>query len=189
MNNSSRLKILVESGRTVFTPLELRMLWREEELNAKVSALRMAEKKLLLRLGKGYYALNNNYNVYELANRIVSPSYVSFQAALQYAGLNFQPQGEVGSVAGINYRRILDGRLYTYSAMKPEIFFNTDGLVPRGGVIIASPERAVLDSLYFGFLPDISDESKLNKTAMKQLAGLYPKTVQKKAKRLYENAI
>jgi hypothetical protein len=165
------------------------MLWQEAELNAKTSALRMVEKKLLIRLGKGYYALHKNYNANELANRIVSPSYVSFQPALAYAGLNFQPQGDIGSVARINKRKIVDGRLYTYAAMKPEIFFNTDGLILRNGAAIASPERAVLDSFYFGFLPDAADLSKLNMTALKRLVVLYPRTVQKKARNLYENPL
>ena len=75
MNTSQRLKILTESGRTVFTPLDLRLLWHEPELSAKVSAIRMVKNGLIVRIAKGYYALNNRYNSYELANRIMTPSY------------------------------------------------------------------------------------------------------------------
>lgn len=184
MNNSNRLKILMESGRTVFTPLDLRMLWRVNTLNAKISAVRMVGKSLIIRLASGYYALNDRYNRHELANRIASPSYVSFQSALFYAGINFQAREEIASVALRNHRKEVGNTIYTYAAMKKELFFNSEGVVTREGVFIALPERAILDSFYFGYLPDIDDASKLNKTYLAKLSAMYPKTVQKKAKGL-----
>lgn len=184
MNHSERLKLLMESGRTVFTPLDLRMLWRATELNAKINIVRMTQKGLAHRLAKGLYALNDRYNCYELANRILSPSYVSFQAALFLAGVNFQARDEIGSVALRDHRKEISGGLYTYVAMKRSLFFNMEGIVTREGVAIALPERAVLDSFYFGYLPDIDDPSKLNKTLLSKLSILYPKTVQKKTRAL-----
>lgn len=184
MNHSERLKMLIESGRTVFTPLDLRMLWRVNALNAKINIVRMVRKGLVHRLATGLYAVNNRYNRYELANRILSPSYVSFQAALFYAGVNFQARDEIGSVALRDHRKKVGDALYTYVAMKRSLFFNTDGIVTREGAAMALPERAVLDSFYFGYLPDIDDASKLNKTLLAKLSVLYPKTVQKKVSAL-----
>jgi len=184
MNHSERLKILMESGRTVFTPLDLRMLWRVNALIAKVSVIRMVEKGLVIRLATGYYALNDRYNRYELANRVLSPSYVSFQSALFYAGINFQARHEIGSAALRASRKKVGNTLYTYAAMKRDLFFNTEGVVTREGVAVALPERAILDSFYFGYLPDIDDASKLNKTFLEKLSALYPKTVQKKIRGL-----
>lgn len=184
MNNSERLKILQESGRTVFTPLDLRMLWRVNALNAKMSAVRMAEKRLMVRLATGYYVLNDRYNRYELANRVQAPSYVSLQSALFYAGVNFQAREEVESVALRDHRKKVGDTLYTHVAMKQDLFFNSDGVVTREGISMALPERAILDSFYFGYLPDIDDPSKLNKTFLENLSAFYPKTVQKKARKL-----
>ena len=59
-----------------------------------------------------------------------------------------------------------------------------EGVVTREGVSMASPERAILDSFYFGYLPDIDDAGKLNKTTLAKLSALYPQTVQKKVKKL-----
>ena len=174
----------MESGRTVFTPLDLRMLWRLNALNAKMSVVRMAEKDLIARLANGYYALNNRYNRYELANRLMSPSYVSFQSALFYAGINFQAREEVASVALRDHRKQVGSTLYTYVAMKRELFFNPEGVVMREGVAMALPERAILDSFYFGYLPDIDNGEKLNKPFLAKMSVLYPKTVQKKVKKL-----
>jgi hypothetical protein len=182
MKESQRLKILVESGRTVFTPLDLRLLWREKPLNCKINAVRMTNGGLLVRLSRGYYVLNENYNPYELANRIVSPSYVSFQAALTSAGNAFQAGGEIGSVAGLNYRKTIDGMVYSYVAMKDLLFHDREGVLVRDGVSLASPERAILDSLYFGYLPDVSNPEALNKTLLARLSTKYPKTIQLKAR-------
>jgi len=184
MNTSQRLKILTESGRTIFTPLDLRLLWHEPVLSAKVNAVRMVKNSLIIRIAKGYYALNDRYNPYELANRIMTPSYVSFQAALKYAGINFQERGEIGSVATLGYRKKIKDIVYTYVAMKKSLFFTAEGVVVRDGVSIALPERAILDSFYFGFLPDIDNPEKLNKEYLVKLSRLYPKTVQNKIKGL-----
>jgi predicted transcriptional regulator of viral defense system len=174
----------MESGRSIFTPLDMRLLWRMNALSAKISAVRMVEKGLMIRLANGYYALNDRYSPYELANRLVSPSYVSFQAALFRAGINFQERREIGSVATRDCQKKVEGVIYTYVAMKKDLFFNREGVVTREGVSIATPERAILDSFYFGYLPDIDDANKLNKTTLAKLSALYPKTVQKKMEKL-----
>jgi predicted transcriptional regulator of viral defense system len=183
MNSSNRLKILIDSGKTVFTPQDLRTLWEEGELNAKTNAVRMVTKGLILRISKGYYALNEQYNIYELANRMVTPSYVSFQSALTYAGVGFQVRNQIDCAARVNGRKKRGAILYVYYVLKDDLFFNLDGIRIKEGISIASPERAILDSLYLGFLPDIDDASKINVTALKRLSALYPKTVQKKAEK------
>lgn len=182
MNNSQRIKILVESGRTVFTPADLRLLWQKSIGNSKTGAMRMVSQGLIIRVANGYYAINDKYNPYELANRIVTPSYVSFHAALKAGGISFQNRIEIGSVSTINYRKKVGGFIYTYAAMKDSLFFMLDGVVTRDGITIALPERAILDSFYFGFLPDIDNAEKINREYLFKLSALYPKTVQKKIK-------
>ncbi len=183
MNSSNRLKILMDSGKTVFTPQDLRTLWEDGMLNAKTNAVRMVAKGLILRIAKGYYALNKQYNVYELANRMVTPSYVSFQSALAYAGISFQVRNQIECAARANARKKRGTILYVYYVLKDDLFFNLDGIRIKEGISIASPERAILDSLYLGFLPDIDDSSKINSTALKRLCSLYPKTVREKAEK------
>ena len=181
MNSAKRLKILLDSGKTVFTAQDLRMLWNESNHTAKINAARMADSEVLRRISRGYYSLRKEYNEYELANRIVSPSYVSFQSALFYAGISFQERGRVDSAARINYRKTIDGRVYAYYVIKDELLFNIEGIRSYGWVSIAYPERAILDCLYIGFLPDIDRKEKLNKTLIKKLSAFYPKSVAKKA--------
>ncbi len=184
MNNSKRFKLLTDANRTVFTPQDMRILWQDGAHTAKIAAIRMVEKGLTFRIAKGYYALNDRYNIYELANRIVTPSYVSLNTALFYANVNFQARNEICSVATLNYRKKIGQTLYSYVAMKKSVFYNLDGVVTRDGVSIALPERAILDCFYFGLLPDIDRDEKINTTYLRKLSRIYPKTVQKKTRRL-----
>jgi predicted transcriptional regulator of viral defense system len=189
MNTSTRLKILLSSGRTVFRSQDLRMLWKDTALTAKISAARMVEQKLILRLAKGYYAIDENYDTRTLANLVISPSYVSFNSALSGAGINFQQRNSVDSVALLSYRRKIQGITYAYYAMKEELFFWQEGISTKNSISIACPERAILDSLYFGFIPDIDTPDRLDRRYLKQLSEFFPLTVQKKVRKLYGTQI
>lgn len=181
MNLSQRLKILTDSKRTVFTTKDLRELWQETPRNTVVTAKRMVKKGLILKLTKGYYALNKEYNIYELANLIVSPSYISFNSALFYWNICFQISDTINSIALFNYQKKIEDKVYKYFAMKKELFFNLEGIGVKENISIASPERAILDSFYFGFLVNIDNPDKLNSTFFKKISFFYPKSVQKTA--------
>lgn len=184
MNNADRLKILNNSGRSVFSAQNIRTLWQSSANNTKVALKRMAQKGLLIKIAKGYYALLKDFNIYELANLVVSPSYVSLNSALFYRGIAFQPSKEVVSITKFNYERKIQNITLKYYAMKDELFFNLEGINFQNNLSIASPERSVLDTFYFGFLPNIDNFEKLNLSYLKDLAMFYPKTVQKKIKDL-----
>lgn len=181
-STSQRLKILTDSGKTVFTLGDIQSFWGEEDRrNVVMSARRMVKADLLLKLGKGYYALNKDYNHYELANTIISPSYISLHSALLFWGVAFQKEETVHSVALLNYEKELDGVLYSYHAMKKELFFDTRGVVLKEHISIAGSERAILDSFYFGLLVNVDNQEAVSRNELNSLSLLYPKSVQKKA--------
>lgn len=151
-----------------------------------MNARRMVKAGLILKVGKGYYALSKDYNRYELANAIISPSYVSLHSALLFWGVAFQKEETVHSVALLNYEKELDGAVYSYHAMKKELLFDTRGVIIKDHVSIASSERAILDSFYFGFLVNIDNQEPVSRNELNSLSLLYPKSVQKKAMALSE---
>jgi predicted transcriptional regulator of viral defense system len=186
LNLSQRLKILTDSKRTVFTTKDLESLWKVNPKNAVIVAKRMVKKGLILKLAKGYYALNKEYNIYELANLIVSPSYVSFNSALFYWNVCFQISDTINSVALFNYEKKIEDRIYKYFAMKKKLFFNLEGISQKDNISIASAERAILDSFYFGLLMNIDNPGKINLSFLKKISLFYPKSVQKKVKDFIE---
>jgi len=189
MNLSERLKILNNSQKTVFKLKDLQSLWGNNILNTKTAAKRMVAKLLLLKLSKNYYALDKNYNIYELANFIISPSYVSFDSALFLQGVCFQAKNSIDSVALLNFKKKIDNQIYNYFSMKKNLFFDLQGIVRRDNFFYASPERAILDSFYFGFLPNIDNQEKIDLRLLRRTALLYPKSIQSKIKENYGSKI
>ncbi len=174
----------MESKKTVFRARDLQSLWDEDYRNTIIYAKRMVAKDLILKLAKGYYALNKDYNVYQLANLIISPSYVSFNSALLFWGACFQVSKTVQSVALLNYQKEIGDRTYKYQSMKKDLFFYSEGIDHKNNVSVAGPERALLDSFYFGSAANVDDWEKINKTYLKKLAEKYPASVQEKIKNL-----
>lgn len=187
MNNAERLKILTETGRSVFSLKNLQSLWEVNPHSAKIVARRMVEKRLIKRIARGYYALKDEFNIYELANLIISPSYVSLNSSLFYHGISFQVSNIITSVALLNYSKEIEKIIYKYYAMKGSLFFNLEGINYKKNLSMARPERAVLDCFYFGILPNIDNFDKLNINYLKKISIFYPKTVQKKVKKFLEN--
>lgn len=186
-STSQRLKILTDSGKTVFALGDIQSFWGEDDRrNVLITAKRMVKAGIILKLGKGYYALNKDYNRYELANAIISPSYVSFHSALLFWGVAFQKENAIYSIALLHYEKNLDGMVYKYHAMKKGLFFDVRGIILKDNISIASPERAILDSFYFGFLVNADNTQAVSKSELKNLSLLYPSSVQKRAKNLYE---
>ena len=186
MERDNKLKILYDTGRTVFTLKNLADLWNLSSESAKVVVKRMVDKNVLYRVASGYYTITEKYNLLELANLITTPSYVSLQSALFYHNISFQVSNIITSVAKINYTKKIGDTIFKYHSMKEEIFFNLEGLNYHKTFTIATPERAILDCLYFGYLPDIDNPEKINFTYLKELSLFYPKSVRKKVKEIIE---
>ena len=184
MNNAQRLKILTDSGKTVFSLKNLRSLWEVKNQTTKVIAKRMTDKGLIFRISKGYYSLSKDFNDYELANLIISPSYISLYSSLFYHKVSFQFSNTITSVALFNYQKKVKEKVFKYCAMKKNLFFNLEGINYKDNLSIASPERAILDSFYFGLLPNIDNPENVNGTYLEEISFYYPKEVNKKIRRL-----
>jgi len=186
MNNAQRLKILSNLGKTVFTLKNLQNLWGSNLYTTKIIAKRMVDKKLITRIERGYYALDEKFTLYELANLIISPSYVSLNSSLFHHGISFQVSNIITSVSLLSYQRKVREMTFKYYAMKDSLFFNLEGINYKDNLAIARPERAILDCFYFNVLPNIDNSDKLNINYLKKIASYYPKTVQEKLGKFLE---
>jgi predicted transcriptional regulator of viral defense system len=116
----------------------------------------------------------------ELANRLYAPSYVSFEYALAYYHLIPEAVYEVTSATTRTSRRFEAlGKVFTYRHLKAAAF---TGYRPEkvGGrvVLIAEPEKALVESLYFASLgklslPERLDISTLQPDRLQTWANLY----------------
>src|SRR3989339_1183404 len=82
---------LYQSTKTILTIKDLALLWEETKpCNLKSKIGYYVKRGALIRLTRGVFAKNKNYNPKELATSIYTPSYISFETALREAGVIFQ---------------------------------------------------------------------------------------------------
>lgn len=108
------------------------------------------KKGLLVQLKKGLYVFSQDYKPYPeqgyVANLLVQPSYLSLEYALSYYGLIPDIVRACTSVT-TKKTRIFENKTgnYRYRHVKNDLFF---GYVKKNGVLLATPEKALLDYLY-----------------------------------------
>lgn len=135
--------------QTVFTLADIGAIvpgYTKQNLFSAVSfALKSGD---LIRLAEGIYSLNKNYRPWELANKYISPSYVSLYSILAKNGVVFQPYTSVYLVANKSKIVALNGQQVVYKKMKLGVLLNPLGIENQDGVMEASKERAIADLFY-----------------------------------------
>lgn len=82
---------LYQSQKTVLTNKDLALIWQEtNQDNLKAKIAYYVKQNALVRLTRGVFAKDKNYNPKELATSIYTPSYISFETVLREAGIIFQ---------------------------------------------------------------------------------------------------
>jgi len=153
-------------------------------------------KGYIKKIVKGHYVFSDlqiNENVlFEIANKIYRPSYVSFEAALSY--YNLIPEIVYG-VTSVSTRRTYNFKApaagFSYRTLKPKLFFGYD-LVGYNGhnFKMASAEKALLDYLYINNnLKNKNDFSAMRVNKDNFLKRVDEKIVRKMLKRFSKKAL
>jgi predicted transcriptional regulator of viral defense system len=165
---------IFKSGNTVLTFKDIFLSFGETNpalLRRKLSYY--VKKNYLYPLRRGIYAKNKNYNKYELATRICTPSYISFETVLSDCSVNFQYYTQI-FVASYKTKEIeCDGQKYVYSKMRDDILTNPSGVRNQDGYSIASVERAFLDIIYSHKNYHFDNLSPLNWDKVYELLPIY----------------
>lgn len=143
------LETLLRSPRTVFSTKDAALLWGEEKertVTSRLNKYMMAGK--LVRIRRGIYAKDNNYDRLEAATRIYTPSYISFETVLTRAGINFQYYDSVFVASYVTREIEVPGQKISFIRMKDYVLSNTAGIERAEVYSIASKERAFLDRIY-----------------------------------------
>jgi predicted transcriptional regulator of viral defense system len=140
------LEALLRSPKTVFTTKDIALLWGETAENAlRVRLSKYAKDGKLVRVHRGVYAKDRNYDCFELATRIYTPSYISFETVLTRTGVNFQYYGNIFVASYVSRELMVDGQKISFVRMKTDILSNPVGINHAGEYSIATKERAFLD--------------------------------------------
>jgi len=149
MHTDNLIAKLYQSPKTILSNKDLALLWKEtNSINLKSKISYYIKQGALIRLTRGVFAKDKNYNLKELATSIYTPSYISFETVLREAGVIFQHYDTI-FVAGTWPKTLkIDQHTFTFRKLKNSVLFNPTGIKNENNFSIATPERAFLDMIY-----------------------------------------
>jgi predicted transcriptional regulator of viral defense system len=127
--------------------------WREGF--DKNNFVRWSKQGLITRLKPGFYSfpeyLGQAGIELFIGNRMYKPSYISLHSALAFYGLIPEAVVQVTSISALKTKIFVNPfGTFTYKSVKSDLIFGYD-LKPLSGnhtIMIANPEKALLDLLY-----------------------------------------
>lgn len=186
---------ILHSGFIIFESNKLKNILEIENNNTFFPILRkMVENNIIVKLERNKYILNNkNIHSFNIANSLYPQSYISFETALNFYGILSQFPHEITSATiKKSIRKSINGFIYSYTHIKNDLFF---GYEKNNGVLIAEPEKALLDQIYLslrGFKSinlDEYDFSTIKKGKLSEYYNKYPKINQTQKMRHIINEI
>jgi predicted transcriptional regulator of viral defense system len=150
----------------VFTTNEIARISNLKKACAIVYIKRMIDKKLLFRVAKGFYSLQNDSFLY--ASYIIPNSYISFNSALYIRRAIDQIPTTIHVVVPKRVKKKVDG--VTFIKMSKKALFGFSIIEYKGYHIwVAEVEKALVDIMFkFGSAPKIT--KKINKTKITRYA-------------------
>ena len=172
---------------TVFSAKDLALIWKETDLDAIKSGINYYVKTdKLYPIRRGIYAKDKNYNKFELATKIYTPSYISFETVLAKAGVVFQFYSQIFVVSYLTREIIADNQTYSYKKIKDTVLTNHIGIENKENYAIAIPERAFLDIMYLYKNYHFDNLAPLRREKVLEILPIYKnKSLEKKVKKLY----
>lgn len=182
------LTIIYGSRQTVFTTREIALLvGSKNAANFRSKLAYYVRTGKLIRLRRGIFAKNTDYDRNELAVRICTPAYVSFETVLAREGVIFQYYDTLFVASYLSRELSVDGQRIVYRKMKDEILTNGKGVIDRGYYFEATKERAFLDRLYLQDSYYFDNLRGVDWSACRELLPIYGSTKLEKAFETYEN--
>ena len=180
---------IYQSKNTVFTIKDLALLFPgTERANLKAKTNYYVKKGVLKSLRRGVYA-KSDYNFFELATKIYTPSYISFETVLAREGIIFQHYKTVFVASYLSRKIKVAGIDIQFRRLKENILLDRRGILQKENYAEASKERAFLDALYLYKDYHFDNLDALDRKKVFSLLLLYQsKALAKKIKGIFKNA-
>lgn len=149
MRTDEIINKLRETNVRIFYLSDLKKLLNITKDNTAYKTVgKLVKKRLLIRMGKGRYAsVFNPPEKYEISNYLYSPSYISLETALNYYGILSQFPYVITAVTTRKTNKIrANNNEYEYAHINKRLFW---GYKKQNGFLIALPEKALIDLIYF----------------------------------------
>ncbi len=180
---------IYNSKKTVFSIKDIALIWGESDKElVKNRIYRYLKSGKLYSIRKGFYAKDENYDKFELAIKVYTPSYISFETILARAGVVFQYYGQIFIASYLTREVTIDGQKYSYRKIKDSVLTNSAGLENKGNYYLATAERAFSDVVYLNKDYYFDNLSALDWDRVFKILPIYSnKRMEKSIKRYYKN--
>lgn len=183
-----------EMGLSVVSTLDFQRLMGARQKAAQELLGRYVRKGVLMKLRNGLYAVSRNPpSAYRISNALYSPSYVSFESALSYHGLIPETVYAVTAATPKTTREFtVNGTPYIHHHIRKDAFTGYMPIKIRGETIMmAEPEKALMDQLYFARLgrKTVPDRLNLDGISRKKVRALVKVYGNGKFKRFVEDVV
>ncbi len=190
MNFREFEKFCHQNNLKIFTIHDIKILFKDFTpgyIRLKIN--RWKNKGYIENLKKGLYVFTDEkIDEFEIAAKLIMPSYISMETALSHYSIIPDVTAEVTSITSKNTRHFrIHHTHYHYYHIKPSLFSDYYNL--QNDVFIATPEKALLDFFYFK-KPDRNDQfferlhainlKSLNKKKIQQMSQKYPSWLKKR---------
>lgn len=146
--NKDLILTLYSVPHTVFSIKEVSLLLPDIKPNNLRRRLHYFVKVGKLKNPRWGIYVKNEYNALELANKIYTPSYISFETVLFKKGIVFQVYETIFVASYLSRHIIVDNTKIFYRQINMHALLNTSGIEEIAGYFIASAERAFLDAVF-----------------------------------------
>jgi len=164
------LQFLQAKGVRLFSPLDFQRVFGVS-LRATQEFIKGHCDDLFLKVRNGLYALRAEPPQEEaVANRLYAPSYISFEYALSRYGIIPESVYTITSVTTrITREFVVNNKSFTYSRIKKQAYrgYRAEKMGAMT-VLIAEPEKALVDYLYFVDLKRKTLNERLNVRKLKK---------------------
>jgi predicted transcriptional regulator of viral defense system len=156
---------LITRGVQTFSPYMFARMFHVNQGVTKHFLETHAHDGFLMRLKKGLYTLRSDVpSEEELANNLYQPSYISFEYALAYYNILPEMPYTVTS-ATTKPTRIIESasKTFAYYSVKPDVYAGYSLVkTETKSFLIADPEKALADYLYFVVLGKRTHNDRFN---------------------------
>ena len=147
-----------------FTPLEAKRFLNLPDTTIQKIIYRYTKKGILIKIRNGLYAFKGRDfpHLWHIANRLYSPSYISFETALSYYGIIPETVYTIISATSkITRNYELQKKEFIYHKIKKNAYTGYKPIKFEGfTVLIAEPEKAIADYLYITFLKKLTIDER-----------------------------
>ena len=151
-------------GLEVFTPQEFKGVFDVPLKTVANFISSNLDSGLFVKIRNGFYMLKDSHpSHYFVANKLYEPSYVSLQSALSHYGIIPEVVYATTSITTKASREFITPKgSFVYQSIKISAFTGYDlRLIDKDKVLIATPEKALADYLYFVDLKRVSLNDRL----------------------------